>query len=387
MIQITEKTKLPLLSLGFRPFFLVATLAAIALVSAWIFFYKSGANFGQFYYGYTTWHAHEMVFGYTSAIIAGFLLTAVGNWTGKPTATGTALLLLTLLWAAGRIAPYFPLPTWLIASIDWLFLPILSLVLLKPLILGQHYKNLIMVAILWLLAFANGLVHAEQLQLWQNTARTGISMGVDTVILLIIVIAGRVVPFFTRAVIPDADPKSQPWLEAIAISSGLALIASDLNWISGQWVPYLFFGFAITHVIRAANWMHPDIKQHPMLWSIYSALAWISIAFVLKGLTLQHIVWPMLSTHALTVGVIGIITVAMLTRVSLGHTGRAMQANTLLSLAFIAINLAAINRVILPLFWPQMYAQWVVLSGGLWVAAFCLIAIQFLPIWIKPRVS
>ncbi|MEO8604306.1 MAG: NnrS family protein, partial [bacterium] len=203
-IQSTARTHQPhqplaVFALGFRPFFLVAALAAIALVASWIAVY-GGAISLRTYYGAMNWHGHEMIFGYTAAVIAGFLLTSVRNWTSVDTLRGAPLGVLVALWIAGRLVAFAPgaMPGWLIAAVDVAFLPILAASLAVPLLRARQWHNLPFVPVLLLLAFANALVHLDVLGVAPGGATMGLYLGVNLIVLLIAIIGGRVIPFFTE---------------------------------------------------------------------------------------------------------------------------------------------------------------------------------------------
>ena len=187
----------PLLGLGFRVFFALAGLSALVLIVLWNAVFN-GTLTADNYFANNYWHAHEMLLGYSVAVIAGFLLTAVKNWTGKPTLTGDRLAGLALLWLYGRILPFYAglLPDAFIALIDFAFLPVLAYQTSKPIMQAKHFKSLIFIGLLLLLTLGNGLIHAEILGLCQNTAWIGIQLVIATIIILILILAGRVFPFF-----------------------------------------------------------------------------------------------------------------------------------------------------------------------------------------------
>jgi uncharacterized protein involved in response to NO len=209
--------RVALFNLGFRPFFLLAGISAFLLIPLWILFYTRGTTeFG--YYTATYWHSHEMLFGYTVAVIAGFLLTAVRNWTDMPTPGGKALAGLVLLWLAGRIAPFVgdDLPDWMIAALDIAFLPILAISLSVPLLRRRQTRNLVFLFILSALMLANVLVHVQLLGITQATVKPGLNLAIYLIVLLIAILGGRVIPFFTERGIVGATTRQWKAVEYLA---------------------------------------------------------------------------------------------------------------------------------------------------------------------------
>ena len=217
----------PLLGLGFRVFFALAGLSALILIVLWNAIFK-GTLTAEHYFTNSYWHAHEMLLGYSVAVIAGFLLTAVKNWTGKPTLTGDNLAGLALLWLYGRILPFYAglLPDALIAAVDFAFLPTLAYQISKPIMQARHFKSLVFIGLLVLLTLGNGLIHAEILGLSQNTAWTGIQLVVATIIILILILAGRVFPFFTERGLSGTLIIRNPLLDALSIGSAVVGLRS-----------------------------------------------------------------------------------------------------------------------------------------------------------------
>jgi uncharacterized protein involved in response to NO len=376
-----------ILALGFRPFFISAALSALILMLIWLGAW-SGAYPLPTYYGAIGWHSHEMLFGYAVAIIAGFLLTAVRNWTGITPPTGTPLGLLFLLWLAGRVAPFLSgaIPAPLIAVIDLAFLPAAALAIQPALWKGQQKMNRIFVPLLLVMAVANLYVHLQSLGL-TNSALRGTDAMLYLVTFLITLLGGRVIPFFTEAVIPGHTSKRNSRVELATVISLGGLIAVQFiypnAWLSGV----LAFAVAATQIIRVAGWYNRQIWQIPILWVLFSGMFWLIIGFILAGLAYFGFTGLNLATHALTVGGIGTLTYGMMARVALGHTGREIQSHPLINGCFILMNLAALFRVFGPIVLPQQYTLWVHLSGGLWIVSFLLFGAIYVPMLTQPRVD
>ncbi len=385
----TTGAETALFALGFRPFFLGAGVAALLLLAIWVYAYASGAALANYYGSGMAWHGHEMIFGYTVAVLAGFLLAAVRNWTSRDTPTGLPLALLGALWLCGRVVPFLGgwLPAWSIAAVDLAFLPALIIALLPALRGSGQAHNQRLLVILALLAGANLLVHAQQLGWTRSTAQVGMVFAVQLIVLMITVIAGRVVPFFTERAINAAHAPQWPWLERLTI--GLtALLALLIPLLTGSvWVALLSLAAAAAHGARLSAWYDRRMWSIPILWILHVGYVWLVIGFVLTGLTYWGIGTPLLALHAFTAGAIGTLTLGMMARVALGHTGRPIRPSSTMVVAFVLISIAAAVRVGLPLLLPAWYITSVVGAGVVWSAAFALFAWVYAPMLMRPRVD
>ncbi len=376
-----------LFALGFRPFFLLAGLSALILLTIWLGAWSGAIPLPE-YYGVIGWHSHEMLFGYTSAVVAGFLLTAVRNWTGVNTPNGTPLALLALLWLAGRITPLLDtlVPAGFIALVDMSFLPAVALAIRPALWKGQQKVNRVFVLVLLVMAVANLLVHLQSLGL-SDTASRGTDMMLFMVVLLVVLLGGRVIPFCTEAVLPGTRARRWPAVEmgimAVLVAMILLQPLYPAPWLTGL----LAILAAILQAVRVAGWHQTGVWRIPILWVLYSALLWIIVGLLLLGLAAFGLILPSLAKHALTVGGIGILTLGMMARVSLGHTGRPIQPVRMIEFSFILLNLAALLRVFGPMLFMEKYNMWVHMSGGLWVIAFLIFIVVHLPMLTAPRVD
>ncbi len=380
-------TGIPLFALGFRPFFLLAGLSAVLLMSLWVVIWSGVVTLPN-YYGFIGWHSHEMLFGYTTAVIGGFLLAAVRNWSGVNTPVGRPLATLALLWLAGRLAPLLAetIPTTLIAVLDLAFLPALAFALKPALWKGTQKVNRIFVPLLLLMALANLLVHLQPLGI-TDTAIRGMDLMLNLILMTLLFISGRVVPFFTEAVLPGFKPKRWPTLETASVIALVALTLAQLLYPIPWLVGPLALTVALTQGIRFSGWFNRRAWSIPILGVLHSGLIWIICGFVMMGLAAFEIVGIQLAKHALTVGGIGVLTLGMMTRVSLGHTGRPLQPSPLMALAFWLLNLGVVVRVLAPLVWPNQYTLWIHASSCLWIICFLLFSSIHLPILLQPRVD
>jgi uncharacterized protein involved in response to NO len=392
LIPIEDMTQRPPLTgwapfaLGFRPFFLAAGIYAVLLMALWLLVLRGSLDIGEM--SPFVWHGHEMLFGFTVAVIAGFLLTAAQNWTGIRTPSGAPLAALFLLWLAGRVGFLVPgLRPCLIATIDLAFLPVLALVLALPIVKAKQLHNAPFPVLLLALTAANALVHGDALGWTPGTARLGLHLATYVVVTMIVVMGGRVIPSFTDNKLRTRARrwKSIEWLVPASTLGALiaALIAPESP------VTALLAALAAgVHVIRLAGWYTSKYWSVPLLWILHLGYAWIALGFALLALSAAGFAATALSSlHSFTAGGIGVLTLGMMARVSLGHTGRMLEPAPVMTRAFVAINLAALIRVVLPLVFPGVYAQIMMAAGVAWVAAFGVFVAVYAPMLLRPRVD
>lgn len=382
-----KQSRVAVFALGFRPFFLAAGLAAIALMGLWLAEWTGLIAPQARFLPPSVWHAHEMLFGYTAAVIAGFLLTAVRNWTGIQTPTGPALAALATLWLVGRVSMLFPeFPAALAAALNVAFFPLLALSIGKPIWQGKNRTNRWFLAILIAMAVAQCLVHLEAID-GLPTARAGLRLMLDLVVLLLILVGGRVLPFFTERAVAQAKPRNRRPVETASYVLAIALIAADLVIPHSPATATVSAALAVTQAARLAGWHDPRVWRTPILWVLYTGYLWMVLGLVIKGLSGWGLVPASFAVHALTTGMIGVFTLGMMSRVTLGHTGRAIGASKAMILAFVLINLAALGRGIGPLLFPSAYLYWISVSGGFWMLAFVLFVTAHGAMLWKPRVD
>ncbi len=375
-------------NLGFRPLFLLAGAFATLVIPLWLAIF-TGLGSAPSYLGSVGWHAHEMLFGYTMAVVAGFLLTAVRNWTGLPTPSGPLLAGLALLWLSARLMLVSTLvPAWLAAVIDVSFLPAIAGVLLPPLWRSRNRRNLAFPFILLALAGANLVIHLQALGMLASGSDRALQFTLNAVTLILVVIGGRVIPVFTANVLPEAQVRRLAWADSLAIGSVILVLVIDLfPFLYALTGPIALLAAAV-NMIRMMRWRSLATRRVPMLWILHLGYAWIVVALALKGLAgLVAVVTPSAAVHALTVGAIGSLTLGMMSRVALGHTGRAIVASTPIIAAFILLNASAIIRVVIPIAVPEFYLPGLIVAGLLWSSAFALFVIHYTPILMQPRID
>lgn len=377
-----------LFALGFRPFFLAAGVSALVLLGLWLAFWQ-GVVPAKGYFTLVEWHAHEMLFGYTAAVIAGFLLTAVKNWTGMAVPTGRLLIFISSLWLLGRILIVTPgAPTWLVAVVDLAFLPLVAWSLWRPLWHGQNKINRYFLLLFAGMVLANLLVHLDVAGVAQGLWRRGVYLMTDVVLLVLLLVAGRVVPFFTEKAVMGARPVVRPWVEKATFVSMIVAAIAALAVPNGAVAGLLFVAAALIQGIRLAGWYNNGIWRAPILWVLHVGYAWFVLGLALRGLAGFGLLPPSIALHAITIGGIGVLTLGMMARVALGHTGRNINdTGPLMPLAFVLLNAGAAVRVFGSWFAPGQFNLWINIAGGLWMLAFGLFALVYTPILIKPRVD
>ena len=366
-----DASRFALFDLGFRPFYLLAGAYAGLAVPLWALQYAGwlpGANIA--------WHAHEMIFGYAFAVIAGFLLTAVRVWTGRPTPTGAALAGIVALWLAARVLAFWSLPAAGVA--DLLFAIAVAWGIGQPLLASANRRNYFFIVLVLALGAAG-----FALQRWPQAA---LALGLDVVLFVIAVVAGRVVPAFTNSALPGAGARRHPWLETAALGAILALVAADAVGRT-ELAAGIALAAAALHAARLALWSPLHTLRRPILWILHLSYGWVVAHLALRGLTGFGLLPYALGTHALTVGAIGGMTLGMMTRTARGHTARPLVAGRAEIAAYGLVQLAAVARVIVPLALPAAYLGATLVSAAFWFAAFALFVAAYLPILTRPRLD
>ena len=370
--------------LGFRPFYLLASVFAALSIVLWAL--QVGGLLPLAYLPGPLWHAHEMLFGYTLAVVAGFLFTAVRNWTQRDTPTGAPLVAIAALWLAGRVLVLTPFA--LTAAIVNAAFPLAVAVGIGvPLALSGNRRNYFFVGLLILLAAAILMTHLASLGRASLPPWAGVRLGLDVVLFVIAVMAGRVVPMFTNNGVPGAGARRLPWVERAALGSVLVLGAADAGGLHGPWLSALLSAGAACHLSRWLLWQPQRTWRTPLVWVLQVGYAWVPIHLGLRALSEQQLVAAPLATHALTIGAIGGLTIGMMTRTARGHTARALVTDGFEVTSYLLVLGAALTRVFLPLLLGGIYLGSVLLSGLLWSAGFALYAVRYWPVLTRPRLD
>lgn len=389
--KTANKPPAAFLSLGFRPFFLGAALFALSSILVWMSVYAFNYDPGLNYFPSLHWHAHEMIYGYSLAVIAGFLLTAITNWTGLKTLTGYPLLALFALWVSARLVPFIPMDNGLIImfALDSLFCTYLVIAISIPVIKVRQWKQIGIISKVALLLLANVVFYLGALDRLEHGVRWGIYAGLYLILALLLMMARRVIPFFIEKACRLTTPlKNWRWLDISSLIIFMCFMISDIINPSDLLTTLLALALAILHSLRMYLWYHRDIWSKSLLWILYIAYAFITLGFILKAAVYILDMPPSLALHAFALGGIGLMTIGMMARVSLGHTGRNVDSPAaVLPWIFLLIIVAAITRVLVPIIDTQHYAFWVIISQFLWIGAFTGFIAIYLPVLIRKNLA
>jgi uncharacterized protein involved in response to NO len=371
-------------NLGFRPFYLLASAFAAISIVLWVLQY---AGFLPIAYPRgAAWHGHELIFGYTLAVIAGFLLTAVRNWSGRPTPTGGLLIALCALWLAGRLLVLSPYGV-AAALVSAAFPVAVAIAIAVPLVRSANRRNYFFVGLLVLLGAADLVFQLALVGVLDLPARPGLQAGLDVILFVMAVMGGRVIPMFTNHGVRGANARRHAAVEKVALGGILVLLVADLLPVPAPALALIALVCAVAHAIRLALWDSRKTLGTPIVWILHAAYAWIVLHLAFRALAAVGWVPEPLATHALTIGAIGGLTLGMMTRTARGHTARPLEADRAEVACYMLVQLAAAVRVLGPLVVPSVYVASVVASGVLWSAAFALYFIRYWPILTRPRLD
>ncbi|MEB0121571.1 NnrS family protein [Pseudomonas sp. CCI1.2] len=392
-MQVLERHKAmaipPLLRLAFRPFFLAGCLLAVLVIPLWLAAFSGLIPHWTPAGGWLGWHRHELLFGFGMAIITGFLLTAVQTWTGRPGISGARLATLALLWLCARVAWLVNAPVPLLAVLELAFPLAVAFLMCFTLWKVRQKRNYPIVMVLLLLAAADGLSVYGLIDGHEDWQRQGALTGIWLVAAMMGLIGARVIPFFTqRGLHRVKGVEPWPWLDGLLLVGSplvAVLYAAGPALYPNMGVGLLFAVLAAGHLLRLVRWHDRALWRVPLLWSLHLAYGWLAVACL--GMALWHFgvaISSSLAVHCLTIGAMGGLILAMIARVSLGHTGRPLEPPPGMTLAFILLNLACFSRVVLILLLPWL-ALW--LAGLCWALAFALYVWRYGPMLLRTRVD
>lgn len=373
-----------LFSFGFRPFYLLGALWSALVVPLWLWSYLAGGP------GMLTrdWHVHEMLFGFLAAVVAGFLTTAVPNWTGRMPIIGAPLAQLVGLWLAGRIAMLFQASLGPAAAgmIDSLFLLVFAGVLWREVLAGRNWRNLPVCGLVTALAAGNIAFHLHGVS-WALGLGERLALGVAA--LLIALIGGRITPSFTRNWLKTQGQAAQPAVFGLVDRAALALTGLA----AAAWAAFpdarpsgvLLTLAGLSNLLRLARWRGWATRREPLVWILHLGYGWLGLGQLFMGAAaLDPSIPRTAGVHALTAGAIGVMTLAVMTRSSRGHTGRELHADAATTILYLAINAAALTRIAAP-FAGGGQQGLLMTSAALWVLAFAGFAAAYGPMLIRPR--
>lgn len=397
MINISNPSKEPVktgpsitafFDFAFRPFFLLGALFSVIALVLWSLMLQGNVSLSVFG-GSFWWHQHEMLFGFTTAIIVGFLLTAVQNWSGVRGLNGKGLMALVGVWVLGRIVFLFPdvLPHWLISSVDFMFLPLAIIALAYPIIKVKLWRNLLFIPLLSVMAIVNGVMHYAVLFERMDLVLNASSIMVMLVTLLMCIMGGRVFPMFTANGTKTARVDALPWLEKLSIFSTLfaVILSTNVLPVPNEWIAVVFFVAAIANAVRAIRWRIWVTLKTPLVWSLHLSYWSIAIGLCMYGMYLFNGFFShSQAVHTLTIGGMATMILSMISRVSLGHTGRNIVVGKVMASAFVAILGAFLVRVF-GLYFFADYTDVINTSILLWVVGYGSFVAMYLPILTTPR--
>jgi uncharacterized protein involved in response to NO len=377
-----------LFNLGFRPFFLGASIFAVVSIVLWMLVYFSKGVVNIEHITASQWHAHEMLYGYGLAVVAGFLLTAVKNWTGIPTLFGKPLMILFALWCIARVLFLFGtafLP-WA-ASADLLFGLMLVVAITIPIIKAKQWMQLAVVVKVLLLLLGNIVFFLGYFGVLTNGMLYAINGAVLLFISLILMIGRRIIPFFIeRGTEVRVQLKQYKWLDISILVVFLALFINVLFIQAPYLTPVFAWALFALNGFRLCNWHAVGLWRVPLLWSLYLSAWFINVGFMLFALQAEHNNLSILTLHLFTIGGIGLITLSMMSRVALGHTGRDIRKPSFwIKVAFVCLIASLMFRVLIPMMTTQLYTVWVLVAAIFWVLGFAIYTAIYMPILLKPR--
>lgn len=386
---------------AFRPFFLAAGAYAAIALTAWLVWISIHA--AEVMPVYMTvaeplhlWHAHEMVFGFGAAAASGFLLTAIPNWTGAQHSKDIGLALMFGLWCAGRVAMWTTalLPPVLPLFIDMAFLPVLGFAAARQLAVQPAIRNVVFLSLILSLVTANSLYHLGRMELVEHGMSLGVRLGLGTLVIMIVVIGGRVIPGFTtnalrrQGVIETRLPVRRAPVDiaclVLSVSTIILLLLGPGDFYTGL----AALGAALANGIRLSGWRGLATLKQPVVWVLHLGYAWIVIGFSLLALAfLFNVSSEVSALHAFGTGAAGTMILAIMTRASLGHTGRSLELSRLIVVAYVLVSVAAALRCFGPSVAPEYHNQIMLAAGLAWITAFVFYTIVFAPILTGPRVQ
>jgi len=375
---------------GFRPFFLGASVFAVLAMVNWLLVFRFGLHLDLSGLSIFQWHAHEMLYGYAMAVIAGFLLTAAWNWTGQKTASGAGLALIFIFWVLARV--FMASGTRFLvyaAAADFLFMLGLGIAVGRPIIAVRQKRQAMVLLIIALLAATNLLFYLGVAGLVGQGVRLGIHSGLYLVLGMVLFMGRRVIPFFTKGGVDySVEMKNARWNDIATSILFPAFLISEVffpHHIAGA---LLAAGLFLSNSVRVNGWHTLGVWQKPLLWGLFASFMMINLGFLLRAMMAVTTIPEYLPIHAFAVGGIGIITMSMMARVTLGHTGRSVhQAPPIMAFLLGAMVLTATIRILFPLMDPGHYQLWITVSGFMWIISFSLFSIIFIPMLSRQRVD
>jgi len=339
-----------------------------------------------------TWHGHEMLFGFVAAAIAGFLLSAVPTWTNTKAVSGIPLICLVAIWLAGRVvaSPWVQTSDVVTQVLGVAFYPALAVAVAIPLIRTRNFRNLPFILLLAVLFLADLAFHARRLGWVGGDSVDGLRLTIDLVMLMIVIVGGRIIPAFTRNALVsmgrNVTIRSQRAIDVAAIIAAVGVLLVDLFAANSLSAAYLAALCALLLFVRLSGWGGLRAWDIPLLWVLHLGYLWLVVALTLKAFWIfGGFGWAMNWMHAFTSGAFGTMILGVMTRVALGHTGRPLRIHPAVAISYVLVSTAALLRVFGPWFAEDQYTNVLAASIAVWIAAFMIFLIAYIPILIRPR--
>ncbi|RYH14551.1 MAG: short-chain dehydrogenase [Alphaproteobacteria bacterium] len=377
-----------ILSYGFRPFFLAAGCYGVVAMAGWVAALTLGLEPGGRIYGAVFWHGHEMLFGYAAAALAGFLLTAVPNWTGRLPVSGYPLLGLLVVWTAGRIAMLTPesFGLWFAALLDMAFLPLLAAIIAREVLAGRNWKNLKVLAGVSVLALSNGYAHFALLS--GSDPQVPLRLAVASYVALVALVGGRIIPSFTRNWLARKGATRLPAsFDKLDMAAVAVLLPALLAWAIFPDQPIIAIPVMIAALLNAYRlwrWRGAGTIAEPLVAVLHAGYSFLPLGLLAIAASALGWASQASSMHVLTVGVIGVMTLAVMTRASLGHTGRSLVATRSTSLSYLLVLGAAATRPFAEAL-PDHFNTLLAIAGAAWIAAFGIFILEYGPILLAKK--
>ncbi|HKT32249.1 MAG TPA: NnrS family protein [Gammaproteobacteria bacterium] len=372
----------PILRQPFRPLFLCAALSASLGIFAWALFLHMGLLPASSLPP-LAWHGHELLFGFAGALVAGFLLTAVAEWTKLATFKPASLVLLVAVWLAARVLFLLPahVPYALTAFLDCAFFGLLLLMVARPILKSRNRRNYFVIALLSAFTLADVAFHLSVAGVIHVAERSVLYWMIDLFTVLMLSIGGRVIPFFTARRLSNASVHRYRWLDWSVNGGAAILVLLDIILPRSATLAAVSLAVALLVLLRGWLWQPWKTWREPMLWILHLGYLWLAAGLALRSAALLSSALPEITAlHAITVGALGSLSIGMMTRVALGHSGRAMAAGPFMAAAFALVSVAAVLRLINT---PGLLP----VAGVLWALAFAIYFLRFLPVMLAPRLG
>ncbi|MDH5409906.1 MAG: NnrS family protein [Alphaproteobacteria bacterium] len=380
------------LEYGFRPFFLGAGIQAVLAMAGWliwIYLINTGAEPETLTIAVPVhiWHAHEMIFGYGMAVVAGFLLTAVPSWTGKKPVRGPLLGILFVLWLAARLTGWFStfLPPLAVALPELAFIAMLSALVVHALLSGWSKRNFLFLPVLAAMFAAALMYHLD----FPYPAHM---LGLDILLILVTIIGGRVIPAFTTNTLRregvEPLPRGSDKRDLAPVLALIGMTVADLALPGSMTAGVIAIAAGLFVAIRMIGWRTFKVLHSPIMWILHLGYAWLALGLIFKGIALTaDIVSEITAIHALTTGAIGSLTIGVMSRAALGHTGRDLKVSAAITVSYMLISIATIIRISESTLPGEWYYGSVLISGVVWIAAFLIFTVIYWPILTRPRIK